>query len=135
MGPFGWDSKPFAVNSYHARNFVGFSSVVSVKLREALKRWIKGGSKGSLQKSFRVAISDVAHDSLQSCLADRMMVLSPGKLFDPAFACDKLLDTIGNVSASVQMMVVRTVFNSWATSHRYHERVVKGCLLGCRASA
>ena len=30
------------------------------------------------------------------------------------------------------MCVVKTILNSWATSHRYHEKVLLLCIMGCK---
>ena len=35
------------------------------------------------------------------------------------------------VPCNVQTMVVKTVCNSWATSHRFHEDEIRGCVFGC----
>ena len=49
----------------------------------------------------------------------------------PEVACECSFQWVAPFSCSFRLMVYKTLVNSWATSHRYHENRKLDCLFGC----
>ena len=64
----------------------------------------------------------------------RLCVIAPGS-YDlcKSSACFFLESRLARLSSSVAVTVVKTLSNSWCTSHRYHEACRLPCIFGCTA--
>jgi len=73
------------------------------------------------------------HMLQQLCTERCALLFHPFDIFDgdgPNFV--KAFALLEEISGPISIKVVKTWLNGWATSHRMHEEVVHGCLLGCR---
>jgi len=149
--PDCWDSPSFAHNLYWA--FEGFPN--QDKLQQAgtqVKRMVASKNGGlsplpggkffletsGLQKLAYEAIKEDLFPETQCLLLKQLCEERCSKLFLPydIFAGDgpnfaEAFVILSKVGGQVSMKVIKTWLNGWATSHRMHEDVILGCLLGC----
>jgi len=130
LNPPGWDSPPRVCNLMKARNL----ECVSISSRSALQQAIaKSMSKWSLsiQKSIYVSLVSQLRQDWIPLLGSRLATLCEGEQIDLHNASCFFFFAIENESNSIKIMALRTLFNSWATSRRYHENVQLSCVFGC----
>jgi hypothetical protein len=134
--PPGWDSNAFCSNLFEASQF--HSKFISVGARAPLRRvlleWRNGKGGKSLQKGFYNCLRTQFVDGWCGLISDKIndVVIGDGGsfVFDPQHK-HGFLTVLKKVPASIKTSFFKTIINSWATSHRYHEHVLLPCIFGC----
>ena len=125
--PPGWDSPPIAHTLRDALYFQSCSSVEQLAIRKALS----SPKTQPTQKIFNKCIVECATSDWELLLRRRLSVLLPDCSVNIPRACRNLVESLAHSPLSQKMMIIRTIVNSWATSCRYHEKVILDCVFGC----
>ena len=135
----GWDSSPFCINlssAYNGNLGPGCREVPELSISGLVK-----GFEAMPTAKFQGAIYDNIYKH-QFCAADHWHILIDRRLSsfgvqNPAadVFCSNLKAALHSLPATHRkghsLMFVKTIVNSWSTSHRYHETVRLPCIFGC----
>jgi hypothetical protein len=146
--PPGWDSPAFCSNLFHAQKFerLQHASKCKSELHEAIKKWTRkpsgedrpacNFSGPSLQKIFYNTLHRTISKNAQwtNFISGKLDTLAPTGAQAITFTSDmwsQLCSDLRKTPSPTQTCFLKTVINSWATSHRYGEVPLLPCILGC----
>ena len=126
--PPGWDSVPIAFNLLRAKRFNNCTLFEENQMRKNLHN---SSLTLPTQNMFTRSLIECAGDDWLALLERRLHILLPGVRVIVQQASFNLFSSIRALPLSSKIMVIRTVLNSWSTSHRYHEEYLLHCIFGC----
>ena len=71
-------------------------------------------------------------DDWPELISKRLDCLVPQFGQEAALSVKVLKANLGPFQSHVKMCTIKTLTNAWATSYRYHERILLPCIFGCR---
>ena len=142
--PEGWDSDAYATNLTWALagrlgndELVGADKAVSRVLHE----YHRGRIKISLQKAIFNALCGCVKRTFDTDLRKRLSVYGIEPSNANIFRPDHLVEMKKNILGILRglphyagMVLIRSWFNSWFTSHRLQENIKLPCIFGCNAN-
>ena len=136
--PPGWDSPAFCSNLFHAQKFerLQHASQCKFELDKAVRKWRRNPSGLSLQKLCYTILHNSISRSEQwtKFISGKLDTLAPTGAQAITFTSvmwNQLCSDVRKTPSPTQTCFLKTVINSWATSHRYGEVPLLPCILGC----
>jgi hypothetical protein len=137
--PPGWDAPAFCTNLAEAVKFKGLrhSSTCKIALSRAVCDWKANARKASLQKVFHTCVSHsiACKVSWVPFINGKLIVLGassgPGDFDLSPQVWHEFCLVVRKSPSSSQTCFLKTVINSWYTTHRMGEVPLLPCIFGC----
>ena len=130
LSPFGWDSSAIVHNLYTSTLCTNLSSSQQARVLPVICKY-RAYPFGRLQHSLYCALVESAEIEWIELLGRRIATLSPCSVFVPHEVAWWFAWHLKAASPSIRVIMLRTVSNSWATSHRVEQCQDSCCVFGC----
>ena len=135
--PPGWDSDAFSTNLSNAIKFqnLKYAHKAVSPLSKIVKDYREGKGGKSLQKKFYECLNGTIGEAWVPLINDKLSVLGAlDGLPESGFTGEDLLgfnEVLRKQPATVKTCFLKTLINSWVTTHRYQEVPLLPCIFGC----
>jgi len=130
LSPFGWDSSAIVHNLYTSTLCTNLSNNQQLKVLPIICKF-RSAPFGRLQHALYCALVESAEIEWIELLGRRIATLCTGTVFVPHEAAWWFAWHLRAASPSIKVIMLRTVSNSWATSHRVEQCQDSCCVFGC----
>ena len=130
FSPPGWDSPAYVCNLFNCLRLRHVPSDAHTSMNNAISKWLQR-PKFSLQAQFSSILRAHLPVDWHALVARRLHALCPGFNGNVHYALANLEPRLKLLDGTCSIAVIKTLCNSWCTSHRYHETVTHTCIFGC----
>jgi len=132
--PPGWDSESFcwALSNASKGRLEGLSLAQCEAVREVINDFHSRPNTTGIQSKVYKAIVKASGSLWQDLINRRLQVLSPTEVPNEFTSSQShFCKAAKQVGPGIMMTVIKTILNSWVTSHKFHEAMLIDCIFGC----
>ena len=133
ISPLGWDTQPIVATLRDTNLLVGFNNSENKRLTSRIEYEEVLSCVGApiRQKDYLAALCLAVYADWEPLLKRRFEKLSID--LSPALSAEWLQIIFPKIPMTHRLVILRTITNSWATSHRFNEPNKHVCIFGCTA--